>query len=244
MKRVNLLLAAVLLALLPALQSCDNNDGFSIGDIAGDWATVRVTGGDNYTLTADNWGTLFPAATSIPWYKPVDGQRVIAYFNPLGEDYSGADYAVKVEGIREILTKPVEDLTAANEAEFGNDPVLIFKNNLWIGGGYLNVIFRQNLPAMEKHRVSLVTNTTVTPVADDYIHLEYRYNTYNDTTNYWVNGAVSFNLNSLDLTGKKGIKVKLNSTENGEVEVVFDLKDQSTPEEAKKIDLPEEMSLK
>lgn len=36
-----------------------------------------------------------------------------------------------------------------------------------------------------------------------------------------ANGAVSFNLNSLDLTGKKGIKVKLNSVKDGETEVVF-----------------------
>ena len=72
---------------------------------------------------------------------------------------------------------------------------------------------------------------------DGYIHLEYRYNTYGDVTKRCLNGAVSFNLNSLDLTGKKGIKVKLNSVENGEVEVVFDVKEQPIPEGAKNIEL-------
>ena len=37
--------------------------------------------------------------------------------------------------------------------------------------------------------------------------------------------SVSYNLNSLDIPSEtKGIKLKLNSEENGEVEVTFDLK--------------------
>ena len=40
-----------------------------------------------------------------------------------------------------------------------------------------------------------------------------------------IPGAVSYNLNSLDIPSEtKGIKLKLNSEENGEVEVTFDLK--------------------
>ena len=35
----------VCLAVMPALQSCDDNDGYSIGDFTPPlWATVRVTG--------------------------------------------------------------------------------------------------------------------------------------------------------------------------------------------------------
>ena len=38
-------------------------------------------------------------------------------------------------------------------------------------------------------------------------------------------GAVSYNLNSLEISSEtKGIKLKLNSEKNGEVEVTFDLK--------------------
>ena len=83
MKKIKLLWMAMLTLMLPALQSCDDNDGYSLGDIAVDWATVRVVGGDTYSLNADRWGTLWPAATAIPFYKPIDGQRVITYFNPL-----------------------------------------------------------------------------------------------------------------------------------------------------------------
>lgn len=44
MKRVKLLWVAMLTLILPALQSCDDGDGYSLGDIARDWATVRVVG--------------------------------------------------------------------------------------------------------------------------------------------------------------------------------------------------------
>ena len=39
MKKFNWLLVMLLLALVPALQSCDD-DGYSIGDIGWDWATA------------------------------------------------------------------------------------------------------------------------------------------------------------------------------------------------------------
>lgn len=84
-----------------------------------------------------------------------------------------------------------------------------------------------------KHRISLVR-----PQEDDalygedgYIHLELRYNDYDDLTGYRSPGAVSYNLNSLDIPSEtKGIKLKLNSEENGEVEVTFDLKTVGTNE--------------
>ena len=247
MKKIKLLWMAMLTLMLPALQSCDDNDGYSLGDIAVDWATVRVVGGDTYSLNADRWGTLWPAATAIPFYKPIDGQRVITYFSPLYDNYEGYDHAVKVEHNYNVLTKQVEDLTAENESEFGNDPVWVNKDMMWIGGGYLNVIFRQNLPVKEKHLVSLVRDMRATAAEgedDEYIHLEFRYKTYDDVTARQANGAVSFNLNSLDLTGKKGMKVKLNSVKDGETEVVFNLKGQSMPEEAKQVTLSDEVQIK
>ena len=248
MKKLNFLLLALVLSVVPALQSCDDNDGYSLGDFAIDWATVRVAGGDAYSLTGDTWGTLWPGATAIPGYKPTDGQRVVAYFNPLGDNWEGYDHVVKVEYLRNVLTKQVEELTPENEAEFGNDPVLIYKGNMWISGGYLNVIFCQDLPAKEKHRISLVRPSSLVDDREDgYFHLELRYNTYGDTTGRWVNGVVSFNLNSLKADGMdmKGIKVKLNSIENGEnVEVVFDVKEQPTPESAKQASLSEEVKVK
>lgn len=122
---------------------------------------------------------------------------------------------VKMEGIQEVLTKEVEEMTVENEEEFGNDPILIYQGDMWLGGKFLNIIFRQNLPRSEKHRISLVENKIATEPGepetpetlsigeDGYVHLELRYNTYDDVTDYWGWGRVSYNLESSTRHPKK-----------------------------------------
>lgn len=240
-------------ALVSVLQSCDD-DGYSVGDLGWDWATVRATGGGGYYLEGDRWGIIDPATTSIPWFRPVDGQRVVAFFNPLVDTNDGV--RVKMEGVQGILTKEVEMMTAENEEEFGNDPIVIYEGDMWLGGKYLNIVFVQNLPYSEKHRISLVQNKievetpetpetpeTFTVSEDGYVHLELRYNTYKDVTKNKGYGRVSYNLEQFYPTAKdsgielKGFKVKINSKENGEGRViVLDLKHPvGVPEAAKDV---------
>ena len=47
------------------LQSCDDDEGYSIGDIANDWVTIRVEGEGVYSFTSDTWGTMYPAANAV-----------------------------------------------------------------------------------------------------------------------------------------------------------------------------------
>lgn len=231
MKKIQSLLCAVLCLLAGlSFQSCDN-DGYSLGDFTPPlWATARVTGNAFY-LDCDVWGTLWPVNTNLAYY-PADGQRVITVFNPLADNYEGFDHAVKILQLREVLTKEVEEVTPETDAEYGNDPITIYQGDMGISGGYLNVIFWQNLPADDtKHRISLVKATDLSDeeAADGYIHLELRYNTYDSLSGMRQFSPVSFNLNTLDITSEtKGIKVKLNSEVNGEVEVVFDLVTEET----------------
>lgn len=241
MKRLNWFLLSMLLLLIPVLQSCDEGDGYSLGQLGGSWATVRVLSGNTYYLESDSYGTLWPAASSVYGYRPVDGKRVSVLFNPLYDDFDGYDMAVKVEDITPILTEQVEELTEENEKEFGNDPFTVLKKNIWIANGYLNMIYKQNAPVYKQHRVSLVRNTLLEPEDDGYVHLELRYNTFNDLSGWWVKGLVSFNLNTIDFAGKKGLKLKLNSAISGETEeVTFDFKKKSSiPEEALNLDYNE-----
>lgn len=247
MKKFNWLLGMLLIALTPMLQSCDDDEGYSIGDLGWDWATVRTTGGGGYYLEGDRWGTIDPITTSIPWYKPVDGERVVAFFNPLADMAGKEGVQVKMEGIQDVLTKNVEDMTAENAEEFGNNPIVIYEGDMWLGGKFLNVIFAQNRPGLEKHRISLVQNKieTPTPIEEDgYVHLELRYNTYGDTTGVWVWGRVSYNLEKFYPAAEqheeadfKGFKVTINSKEHGEGRVlVLDLKHPvAVPEKAKEV---------
>lgn len=219
------------LAILPILQSCDDSDGYSysVGDIVyPNWATARVTGSAFY-LDSDTWGTLLPMNTNMSWYQLVDGQRMLTTFNPLYDDYEGYDHAVMIEQIWPALTKGVETLTSENEEEYGNDPVWIEQGDLTISSGYMNIIFLQNLPKNPdtKHRISLVQRETIEDDADSdgYIHLELRYNNYDDVSGVGAYGLVSYNLSELGIMETKGIKLKLNSEKNGEVELTFDMKE-------------------
>ena len=239
MNKMKWIFGMLLLALMPMLQSCDD-DGYSIGDFSWDWATVRATGGGSYYLEGDRWGVIDPVTTSIPWFKPVDGERVVAFFNPLADMTDKKGVQVKMEGIQDILTKEVEEMTAENEKEFGDDPIVIYEGDMWLGGKFLNVIFRQNIPHSKKHRISLVqkkieSNEPEVPetfeVAEDgYIHLELRYNTYDDVTGYYPA--------SKDATATiKGFKITINSREHGKGRiVVLDFKHPvGVPETAKDV---------
>ena len=75
---------------------------------------------------------------------------MITVFNPLSDEFDGYDHAVKILSLQDVLTKEVETLTPETEEEFGNDPVLIFKGDISISGGYMNIIFMQNLPSGTK----------------------------------------------------------------------------------------------
>lgn len=240
MKKLAYLWGVMLAATSLMFQSCDDGEGYAIGDIAIDWATVNAKDAHSYSLTGDTWGTMWPAASAFPW-SPEDGQRVIVVFNPLSDDFQGYDCAVKIEGVRHVLTKGIEGLTEENNEEFGNDPVYIEQKNMWIGGGYMNIVFEQNLPAWKKHRVSLVYAAPLALDAEGYLPLELRYNTFDDVTDVWGKGAVSFSLRSAEeaFPDMKGIRIKLNSGVNGEVTIPFELANEPTPEDVKQMDFTE-----
>ena len=82
MKKIHWLLLSLCMALMPILQSCDDDEGYSVGDFTPPlWATVRTTGNAFY-LDCDVWGTLWPVNVDLGWYEAVDGQRVLTVFNP------------------------------------------------------------------------------------------------------------------------------------------------------------------
>ena len=229
MRKLHWLFMVVCLAVMPALQSCDDNDGYSNSVTSPRRCGLRCVSPEMLSdLDCDVWGTLWPVNTDLGWYEPVDGKRVITIFNPLSDGFDGYDHAVKLLRLYDVLTKEVETLTPERlRKNSGMTPVAIFKGDIGISGGYLNIVFQQNLPSEKKHRISLVRSQDDAEVygEDGYRHLELRYNNYDDLTGLRSPGAVSNNLNSLNITSEtQGIKLKINSEVNDEVELVFDFK--------------------
>ena len=96
---------------------------------------------------------------------------------------------------------------------------------------YEHYLYADSAEALDtKHRISLVQRAedAEVPLAeegndDGYIHLELRYNDYDDLSGVRAPGLVSFNLKELNITSEtKGIKLKLNSEVNDEVEITFE----------------------
>ena len=243
MKKMKFVFGMMLMSVLSIFTGCSNDDGYSVGDIAADWVTIKMEGDRTYSFVGDAWGSMWSVSIPIPTYNPKNGDRAFLLFNPLSDGYAGYDHAVKPEYIYPVLTKTVEEMNHGNEAEYGDDPVRV--TDAWIGGGYMNLVFYQKVPSSKPHRVSLVKNMDESYEDDGYIHLEYRYKTYGDSlTNVVVSGAVSYNLNTLELEGKKGVKMRINSAVNGERILIFDAKENNAPLEGKKFDLSKSANVK
>lgn len=223
MKKMIKILVLMLLVATPfSLQSCDN-DGYSLGDFVVSFATVkRVT--NSYYLEADTGEKLWVSAGYLG-YRGLDGQRVIANYTILSDSDGEFDHYVKVNALTEILTKNTEEVKTENDdKEFGKDN-LYRLNDLWFSRGYLNVDFTYILPKTnEKHRISMVQNSLKENPDDGYIHLELRYNMYNNMSSYIANGLVSFSTKSIDTTNKNGFKIMWKNRDGKEELVTLDFK--------------------
>lgn len=223
MKKFNMFLLMMMLVLIPTLQSCDNDDDdYSLDNFTIVLVTVKKDAGKVPYFVSDKGTKLWAAASLVPYRDLADGTRLMASFTLLSDKQGEFDHYVRLNDYSKVLTKDVINLNTANKDSIGDDKVRI--TDMWVSGDYLNVEFQMNLPSVNKHRVNLVKNTTVTDPVDDYIHLEYRYNDMDDVTGYIAHSVVSFKLgeNSPSKSSKKGLKIRINSAVNGEKIIQLD----------------------
>ena len=193
-----------------ALNACDlddDDDGYSLNDAYMSIATVHPQGdGHSYSLTLDNGMTLWPAATRVSGYKPVENQRALIYYTLLSDAFQGYDHAVQMHDIQDILTKPYVEYQADSLEKYGDDPVEII--DMWIGDGFLNVQFGFNYGGSVLHYINLV-HYPESSVAPHYF--EFKHNAYNDTQMHGSKGLVAFDLSKLGVNMQEAeltVKVK------------------------------------
>lgn len=205
--------------------SCSDDD-YSLDKFIVSLATVNPIDIEQgtYSLTLDNGTTLWPAASNMI-YKPKSNQRVFLNYTLLSGETGHFDHYIKVNYIRDILTKEVVELTPSNEKEIGNDPIKILR--LWEGDNYLNIHFGYNVGGGQiKHTVNLVRNTLNNQSRDENkIFLEFRHNSNNDIQKYGEDGYVAFDLKPFQIKSKKSvdfiIKVKDYNSEIKEYQVTY-----------------------
>ncbi|MCD8166280.1 MAG: NigD-like protein [Bacteroides sp.] len=219
MKKISFFLTGLLIVIVVSVfQACDNDSE----DYWKATATVVKPEGENVpSFVLDGGTTVAIANTNASVSRLEDGERVWIYYNILG-DIEGYDKYVRLNGYRSILTKDVIEFTEEMKDSIGDDPVRVY--DIWVSTtDFLTIRFIMNVPLYKKHMVNLVHNTEEEYEDDGYAHLEYRYNNMNDVTNRIEYGTVSFRLGEYSKeNGYKGVKVRLNSSENGEIVYTYD----------------------
>jgi hypothetical protein len=195
MKTLNkFLLLSMLLAIFVACDPDNENDSINYNKIS--IATVENPNqSSKFLFRLDNNDLMWTAETSLPFYIPKDGQRIVANYNILTNMLSGSmyDHDVRLNDVYTVLTKGIFPITPATKDSIGNDSVQI--NDMWIGSDYLNVEFVY--PGYNKtHYINLVSDTSKV-YTDGKTHLEFRHNANGDSAVYYKSGIVSFNLKSL-----------------------------------------------
>lgn len=209
MKILNYILALFIsMITASSLTSC-SDDGYSLDNFTLSLATVNPIDDNSgtYYLTLDDGTTLWPAASNAI-YSPRANQRVIVNYTLLSDQIGEYDHYAKINGLQEILTKQVIDLTPENNNEVGNDAIKVLDS--WIGDNYLNIHFGINVGGLQTHTLNLVKNkldNTAILNEDGEIELELRHNKNGDEEKYVLKNYAAFDLRPLQVEGRDSIKI-------------------------------------
>lgn len=200
---------ALFVLIVSSLFSCSKDEEYSLNKFWVSAATIQTGEVRPYLIATDNGDKLFPSTSNIRYFKPTHGQRVWVSYTILGDANDKFDYYVKVNDMREILTKRILTLTEANKDSIGNDPLEI--ENVWFSGDYLTIGFVYG-GGGAIHFINLVRNTENLETEDNVPIFEFRHNSNHDRYNNAMRGWVSFDLSELKVEGQDSVKFILKST--------------------------------
>lgn len=211
----------ILFALVGILTfSCSDDDGYSLGDF---WVTTGtvVETDDYFYVVTDGGDALWPSASNVSPGSVEDGMRILVNYTVLGDadDQEAYDYYVKINGISELLTKPIfnfdEDTSEEVKDSIGNDPVTI--TDTWFTDDYLNVQFEYGGGPGYIHFINLVKDTEDLETENGEIILELKHNKNNDPYNYLQWGIASIDISELQKDGQNSVDIFVRSLDkNGE----------------------------
>lgn len=187
MKKMILGIMAIVL-----LVSCNDDRDNNYNDSKTDIATVENSeNATKFYLKLDNDKVLYTSISELKYYRPKDGQRIIANYRVLSSTNDTS--LVQLLDVYEVLTKDVYKIKPEEQDSIGDDKINI--RNIWIGSDYLNVEF--DYPGYDMiHFINLVSDSTKT-YNDDKVHLEFRHNDNGDYPSYAKWGMASFRLSYL-----------------------------------------------
>lgn len=174
-----------------ALTSCGDNDDYSLGKFWVEFGTIEKTNDHDYKIVLDKGPVLFPSASNVPVQQLKNDMRVYVDFTILQDAAPGSsiDHYVKVNGIQEILSKPIVSYTPAISDSLGMDTIEL--PEYWIANNFITFHFFY-AREYKQHMVNLTKHEALT--SDGRVLLEFRHNAFNDPGKYSTDGFVSFPL--------------------------------------------------
>lgn len=203
--------------------SCSHDDGYSLNDMWLTTGTVMKTS-DYFYIQTDNEKSLWPTATNVDPELLEDGSRVLVNYTILGDTSSSDtyDYYVKINGLEEILTKPVfeftEQTSEAIKDSIGYDAISII--NYWFAKDYLNLEFEYGAGGSVVHFINLVKDMEYPETENGEIILELKHNKNGDSYNYKQWGIASFSMSELQKEGIDSVNILVRSL-NSEGEYTY-----------------------
>ncbi|WP_036930402.1 NigD-like protein [Prevotella sp. 10(H)] len=220
MRRYRKLFSTLILCSVLALgfSSCDDIDGYSLGNFWEDIVTVQKIDENTYSFVRDNGEKLWVAApVGVKWKPKYD--RAVINFTILSDEKDGYDHYIRLNDYYDVLTKNaiyIDPDDKFRQDSIGNDPIKV--TSVWEGGDYLNFKFAYNTGEKEPHMLNLVSAETDLSLDKDIVKLEFRHNVNKDEpAKYPVRGYVSFNLKPYKTEGRDKVTFEITWKEsNGE----------------------------
>ncbi len=206
---------SILIALIGFLgYSCSDDNNYSLGNIWVATGTVVKTT-DYFYVVIDDGSTLWPSASNVSPDRLDDGMRTYVSYTILGDanDNEAYDYYVKINGMSQLLTKPVFnfDKTTSQHVKdsIGSDAITI--TDTWFTNDYLNIQFEYGGGPGYVHFINLVKNTEDLQTENGEIILELMHNKNRDPYNYLQWSIASFDISELKVPEKNTIDIFIRS---------------------------------
>lgn len=230
------LISSVLLSAVASLlffTSCNNDDGYSLGNYTMTYATTRNlqnaenqnTGGFYLEVDNEKWWIAAPLNVGTP---KKDQQRSLVNVTLLSDEYGDFDHMVRLNNILFIDTRDVSVLKEGDEDSYGKDQFVLLTGDAFITNGiglnnyFLDVICGKLISGSNtKHSIALVENKNK-QYNDDYAHLELRYNAQGDNGDKYAPYRVSFNVSKYIDETKNGLKIHRINIKGEEEVMAFD----------------------
>lgn len=241
MKKIHMLCSLFAALCLTAFTGCNDNDG-DYPNVYGLITTIHAIGeGDETTdfyFERDNGETLYPSERPSG-FEAEDNRRAVIYFDLLAGAVEGYDYNIRLYRAEKIFTGTSQVVTTREELEaLGGDSTGFNLQTFNLTRKWLTFYALYPVTDNSKHTFALaVDRTPDAPEGRDievgsdgaseegYLDVVLCHSAGGDAAGYTQGYYISFDLEPIagELEGMKGIKLRIDTFENGTKYIKLDL---------------------